>query len=334
MSETRALLAETANRVLGQECAWRDVTEAGLASVLVAQERGGFGGNWEDALVILKACGRHATALPLPEAILSARLADEAGLALSGMATISPGTSGEIANASFSGEMKNVPWGGEAEQIVGVVDNTIIIVQRGDAKEITPHKNPAGEPRDTLRFESAPAKSARLIDWNADRLLPACALLRVGQMAGALERALELSVTYTRGRQQFGKPLAGFQAIQQQLAVLAEETAAAGMAAASACKAAGRGDAAFEIAAAKLRANMAARTATGIAHQVHGAMGFTAEYPLHRLTRRLWAWQTEFGNERHWAEMLGTEIAQRGPDNFWNDLTDRDAAGRGQRPNG
>ena len=142
-------------------------------------------------------------------------------------------------------------------------------------------------------------------------------------MAGALDHALELSVGYTRERQQFGRPLAQFQAIQQQLAVLAEETAAAGMAAAAAFKATDRGEAGFEIAAAKLRANRAARTATGIAHQVHGAMGFTAEYPLHHLTRRLWAWQTEAGNERFWAEKLGGQVTKWGAGAFWTDFVAR-----------
>jgi acyl-CoA dehydrogenase len=323
MSEASALLAETADRVLRGGCAWPQIADAGLPSVLVTQERGGFGGRWEDTLIILKACGRHATPLPLPEAILASRLADDANLSLSGMATVSPHTNGEIVNGHFTGDVKNVPWGSEAAQIVCVVENTIFLLNRADAAEISEHKNPAGEPRDTLRFESAPALAAPCKGWDEDRLFHHCALLRVGQMAGTLERALELSVAYTRERQQFGKPLAAFQAIQQQLAVLAEETAAAGMAAAAACKAADRGDAAFEIAAAKLRANMAARAATGIAHQVHGAMGFTAEYPLHHLTRRLWSWQSEFGNERYWAELLGSQIARRGADNFWNDLVDR-----------
>ncbi len=91
------------------------------------------------------------------------------------------------------------------------------------------------------------------------------AMMLAAKMAGALNAALDLSVQYTRERQQFGKPLASFQAIQQQLAVFAEEAAAADMAAASAFRAADRGDAWFEIACAKLRANQAARTSTGIA---------------------------------------------------------------------
>ena len=229
MSELRALLSETTERVLAHAPDWAKVEEAGLAKVLVPESEGGFGGTWEDALVVIRACGYHAVDLKLPEAIL----------------------------------------------------------------------------------ESSGAKDKDLFS----------AMILAAKMAGALQAALDLSVEYTRQRQQFGKPLAGFQAIQQQLAVFAEEAAAANMAAAAAFRAADRGEARFEIACAKLRANQAARISTGIAHQVHGAMGFTAEYRLQHLTRRLWKWGSEHGNERFWSDRIGARIAERGPENFWADLT-------------
>jgi alkylation response protein AidB-like acyl-CoA dehydrogenase len=229
MSELRALLADTTERVLASNPDCARVEEAGLTKVLVPEEQGGFGGAWEDAFVVVRACGAHAIDLPIAEAILD--------------------------SASVN-----------------------------------------------------------------DRDLYA-AMMVAAKMAGALNAALDLSVQYTRERHQFGKPLASFQAIQQQLAVFAEEAAAADMAAASAFRAADRGDAWFEIACAKLRANQAARVSTGIAHQVHGAMGFTAEYRLQHLTKRLWAWGSEHGNERHWADRIGARIATRGPVNFWPDMT-------------
>ena len=234
MSESRRLLADTTERVLESSPDWDAVEEAGLAKVLVREDEGGFGGNWEDARIVIRACGYHASDLPIPEKIL---------------------------------------------------------------------------------------ETATVNDTDLYR-----AMILSARMAGALAAALDLSVQYTRERQQFGKPLASFQAIQQQLAVLAEEAAAADMAAASAFRAADLvaeegGDAWFEIACAKLRANQAARVSTGIAHQVHGAMGFTAEYRLQHLTKRLWAWGSECGNERYWAERIGAHIAARGHRNFWPDLT-------------
>jgi acyl-CoA dehydrogenase len=156
--------------------------------------------------------------------------------------------------------------------------------------------------------------------WSEARIFRVSAAMRAAQMAGALDAALALSVGYTRERKQFGKPLAAFQAIQQQLAVLTEEAAAANMAAAAAFRALDRGEASFECACAKLRANIAAGIGAPIAHQVHGAMGFTKEYALQKFTKPLWAWRSEFGNDRHWAGELGLRIAARGPENFWSDL--------------
>ena len=75
------------------------------------------------------------------------------------------------------------------------------------------------------------------------------------------------------------------------------------------------------MATAKIRAGEAAGTGAAIAHQVHGAMGFTREYSLHQATRRLWSWRDDFGAESVWAISLGEMIAGRGADALWPTLT-------------
>src|SRR5439155_7009539 len=121
-------------------------------------------------------------------------------------------------------------------------------------------------------------------------------------------------------------------AIQQNLAVLAGHAAAADIAAAHAFRAADRGDAAFEIGVAKVRAGEAAGIGASIAHQVHGALGFTYEHDLQFVTRRLWAWRAEFGGEGWWATALGREVAGWGADALWSTVTSR-GRGRGRRRN-
>ena len=149
------------------------------------------------------------------------------------------------------------------------------------------------------------------------------AFARTAQIAGALDAALAMSVSYANERQQFGRPLGKFQAVQQELATFACEAAAANCAAMGAAEALDRGDAEFEIAAAKLRANRAASEGARIAHQVHGAIGFTQEYPLHDLTVRLRQWRSEFGGDAYWSKALGESVIARGADAFWPDLTAR-----------
>jgi len=60
-----------------------------------------------------------------------------------------------------------------------------------------------------------------------------------------------------------------------------------------------------------------------VAHQVHGAMGFTEEFGLHRFTRRLWSWRSEFGGDAHWAARLGQMAVEIGAEAFWIELTQR-----------
>jgi alkylation response protein AidB-like acyl-CoA dehydrogenase len=157
---------------------------------------------------------------------------------------------------------------------------------------------------------------------------PFGAFIRVAQSAGALDAALSMSIDHVNTRQQFGKPLAKLQAVQQVLAIFATEAAAvnvAGEAAAAALDRAG-GDidaALFEIAAAKLRTNKAIGVAASIAHQVHGAIGFTREYDLHRLTGPLLDWRSDHGNDAYWAGVLGDMAAKLGGAGLWAEVTRR-----------
>jgi acyl-CoA dehydrogenase len=186
-------------------------------------------------------------------------------------------------------------------------------------------KNVALEPRDTLAFADTPVTAAARLPERLGRDVVRVygALIRSAQIAGALEWMLGQSVRYSTERKQFGRAIGGFQAIQHQLAVLAGHTAAAGIAAEHAFAAADRGDPRFEVAVAKTRVGEAAGICAGIAHQVHGALGFSYEHSLHFITRRLWAWRAEFGAEVDWATELGRLTAARGAEALWPYVTGR-----------
>ena len=144
------------------------------------------------------------------------------------------------------------------------------------------------------------------------------ALMRSQQIVGALERVRDLTVAYAGERRQFGQPINRFQAVQQALAELAGEVA---LAVAAADAAVEDPLSAKQVAAAKVVAGTAAGRAAAIAHQVHGAIGFTHEHKLHRWTTRLWAWRDEYGTESAWAEALGDLVARAGADRLWEVVT-------------
>ena len=139
----------------------------------------------------------------------------------------------------------------------------------------------------------------------------------------ALEQVLAWTVQYAGERQQFGRALAKFQAIQMELAEMAGEVTAVTALTDAAVQALGHGDPNFALAAAaaKVRAGAAVEVVARLAHQVHGAIGFTQEHRLHHLTRRCWSWRDEAGTELAWSRVLGAGLLADGPDALWATLT-------------
>lgn len=160
---------------------------------------------------------------------------------------------------------------------------------------------------------------------------PAAAALALGrclQITGAMEAALDLSVQYVQDRKQFGQPLAKFQAIQHSLAIAAEEIAACttitdlALACAARESIAGARMTALLDAAAVV-ADRAVDVVYDVCHQVHGAIGFTREYALHRHSLDLLRWRDALvllrGGELRAAERLGDAALDAG--GVWRAVT-------------
>jgi acyl-CoA dehydrogenase len=159
----------------------------------------------------------------------------------------------------------------------------------------------------------------------ADAARVAGALSRAALMAGALQHAVDLSVQYAQEREQFGRPIGRFQILQHYLAEMAGEAAAARAAVENATDVAASGaaddDVTLAVAAAKAYAGRAVATINRLAHQLHGAIGFTDEHRLQYTTRRLWAWRDEHGTDAEWAAVLGRAVGQAGGDALWDRVT-------------
>jgi acyl-CoA dehydrogenase len=309
------------------------VAAAGFPWIGVPAPAGG--GSIEDALEVVRLAGYYAAPVPLAETMLAGWLLAGAGLAVpSGPVTVvPPGLARGLAvraapsgGVVVDGTADRVPWAAAAERIVIVAetsDGWIVLAVPASAVEIVPGANLAGEPRDTVHFRSVACEEVGPAGprvTGASVLLRA-ALFRATLMAGAIHRASDITIEYTHERRQFGKPVARFQAVQQHLVHGAQDAALTRMAVAVAAREAARGPATFEIAAAKLLANRCASTAARAAHQAHGAMGMTREYPLHHATRRLWAWRHEAGSAGEWARRLGSAAVAVGADRLYPLIT-------------
>jgi len=309
MSENRTQLAEMANGLFAElrglpfEAVWPRLEEAGFGLLLLPEEVGGFGGDFGDLAAVMRLAGLHALAAPLGEHVWAQWLLHRGGATREGFVALA------------SDPMGPVPWGRYAEEVL-VQSGVRIVLSRGTISESA---SPVGDPRDLIAFDMG---SAVVLDVEAD-LLGLIAFLRVCQTAGALDGALALAVEYCSQRVQFGRTLSQFQAVQHSIALLASEAAAVNCAATGVAEALDRGDAEFEIAAAKLRANTAIKIGCALAHQVHGAIGFTQEYPLNELTRRMMGWRSEGGNDAYWSTRIGRRAIEWGGAGLWDQLTRR-----------
>jgi alkylation response protein AidB-like acyl-CoA dehydrogenase len=313
---------------------WDALEENGLTLTWVPDSLGGAGAEIIDGFAVLRVAGRACAPVPLAETLLAGWLLAQAGIEVpAGPMTIAPVHEDghiELADHALRGRARDIPFARNARHIAVLgyqSGEPAVALVASDGLAITQGASLAGEPRDTVVFDGARiAAIGRAPNLDILGLVQLGAAVRAQQMAGALEHILDQSVQWSLDRVQFGRPIGKFQAVQHNLAMLAGEVAAAGAAADAAAEAIakhgiGSETTAAEVAIAKYRVGEAAGAGGAIAHQVHGAMGFTYEHSLHHATRRLWAWREEFGNETHWATQLGHMVAARGADALWPFVT-------------
>jgi acyl-CoA dehydrogenase len=353
MADTTSLIADTTQRIfreLGDPRAlhavtdrlqlWAALDNAGLTRAWVDDSLNGSGATIADGFEVLRIAGNFAADVPLAETLLASWLLAQAKISVpNGVLTVAPVDARDTfilgLDETLTGQARAVPFGRDATQlalIAGRANDTFIALVERTRCSVVEQFNVAHEPRDSISLSNvAPTKIIRS-SINATTLAIMGAAVRANQMAGALQGILDLSVAYANERIAFAKPIGKFQAIQHSLAKLAGETAAAISAATSAADAiesaggsADRFDDAIflEVASAKIRVGEAATAGAAIAHQVHGAIGFSNEHVLHRYTQRLWAWRDDFGSESHWAIQLGNLVARNGADALWPMLAAR-----------
>jgi acyl-CoA dehydrogenase len=312
---------------------WQALTDAGLPLSWVPEDCGGAGATLAEGFGVLSAAGRFAIGVPLAETMLAGWLLSLAKIAApDGAMTLAPaGPKDRItvnADGTLSGRARGVPFAGDAKHIavLALDGNAKPLIALVDATKcrIERSLNLGGDSTDIVTFDRVTPVAIKPAPKGFDQtsLMLMGAVARSLQIAGALETLLEISVRYSNERVAFEKKISKFQAVQHNLAKLAGESAAALAAATSAADAfasgAASGEAMFlEAAAAKIRCSEAAEKAAAIAHQVHGAIGFTIEHILHRYSLRALAWRDDFGSESYWAVELGKRVAADGADELW-----------------
>lgn len=298
---------------------WHRLDELGLVRLTGAEESGGSGAGWYEATELQAAAVRHGMRIPLAEHdLLACWLLGSAGLAVDGAVRT-------VCLLDEHGRATGVPWASGAERVVVVwqaAGRYVVADVEAERLEITPGINMIGEPRDTV---VADPSSLSAVPIPADRIAQLrlkCALVRSIQACAAMDETLALSLDHVTSREQFGRPLSKFQAVQHLISDIAAEAALARSATEAALSVAVTSDWSapqleFLVAAARSCTGHAATIVVRNAHQVHGAMGTTSEHRLHEFTRAALAWRSEFGSVRYWDDRVTDMALQAGTNGLW-----------------
>ena len=283
---------------------WNEVQDSGFADALIAESQGGAGLGLADAALVAMACGRHA--MPLPMALtLPVRAA------LAGVVEIPAGpiTIAQLHALPDTGPINctAVPYGLTADWVLLSSPSADWLLPTAGA--VRQSSGGHGSVAADIHWERMPENAVELpraqgsVTWRA-----IAAAFTAAQMAGAMERLLDMTISYANDRSQFGKPIGKLQAIQHQISVMAEQTFAARSAALIGLSGADIQVDPLRAAIAKSRASAAAVTVTASSHAVHGAIGVTEEFDLQLYTRRLYEWRSQYGGETHWHQVLGNAL--------------------------
>lgn len=275
---------------------WQAIEASGFCDALVPEAQDGAGLGLSDVFTLFEACGRHALPVPFGETVMARAL-----IALDG----EPAPAGAIALATRSSPEGpiEVLHGRDADWVL-VDDGRSLRLLDAHAASREAH---AGLPTDARVQWPDGMRPERTLRTNHDlRVIQAVVL--AAQMSGSMREVFARTLEYANEREQFGRSIGKFQAVQHQLSVMAEHMEAARMAARMACASRGALPEPLLAAMAKARTSEAVVPVAAIAHAVHGAIGITAEYDLQLHTRRLHAWRVTAGSESYWQQRIGRAL--------------------------
>ncbi len=317
MQEHDDLLADAARQLLQGECTparvraieaggspralWEALEQAGFADALVPEAAGGAGLALAQLFDVWSLCGAQALPVPLAETMVARALLAGAGVAHpAGSITLAEG------RLQADGGLHCTPV-----RLGAVADSVLVQHARGWSLLPVAQARPEKAAFCLDANLCWPAAQVRELEMDLPqgldlRTLQAC--LAAAQLAGALMEVFQRTLQYANERQQFGRPIGKFQAIQHQLAVMSEQVFAARMAARLGCAGQGIFPDRLRVAVAKARCSQAALAVAEGAHAIHGAIGFTEECDLQLLTRRLHAWRQAAGTESYWHGVAGAAL--------------------------
>jgi 3-oxochol-4-en-24-oyl-CoA dehydrogenase len=318
---TRALL-EAGTAAQSPPAFWRELADLGWLGLHVPEQYGGSGYGLEELAIVAEQMGRALAPGPFaPTTIASAVLAAAADDAtrkrlLPGLAdgsvigAVALEAAVTVRDGTVSGSAPAVAGGGLAHLLLIPAGEDVAVVEAGEGVSVeVPANLDPSRPAARVRFDNAPAT---IVPGARRVLVDLARVVLAAEAAGVAGQCTDLAAAYARQRQQFGRPIAMFQAVKHHcanMAVAAELAVSAAWDAARAAPAGGD-QLTYAAAVAAALAAPAADLCANLNTQVHGGIAMTWEHDAHLYLRRATALLSLLDANGAAAEV--TELTRRG----------------------
>ena len=320
LSDDRRMLRETLSRYLAEQypiahrnavayappfhdpSKWAEMADLGILHALVPEDRGGIGGTGFDILVVFEALGAALCPEPFLGALMAARLIPDTSDLLTGqtryaVALFEADGETEVADVETTAEnsrltgRKSVVYGG------GVADRILVSAQ-GDGVALYEVAAQDAEITSYGMVDGGNAAEVFLTDTPAKLVLPDAeerlqdaidhgALALAAEAVGAMDAAFEMLTEYLRTRQQFGRPIGNFQALQHRAVDVKIEIEQARSIVTLAASRMGTPQQTRTVSMAKSLVGRVARQVAEEVIQMHGGIAMTWEFPASHYAKRL-----------------------------------------------
>jgi alkylation response protein AidB-like acyl-CoA dehydrogenase len=311
---------------------WQQLAGAGLTGIALPEEHGGAGLGFVELGLVLEQVGRAVAPVPAAATLVTAFVLAKHQVATHALAGVAAGEAilttafeGEVTarqdgtDLVLTGETPFVPYGAEADIVVVPVrtdaGSAVALVRSGaTGVSVTALETTNREPQAVLAFNDVRVPAADVVHDGAElvhdlRQHMTAALALVA--AGVCQAALDMTAKHTIAREQFGKPIASFQAVGQRAADAYIDTTMVHLTALQAVWRLSAGwPADDEVAVAKFWAGDGGMRALHACQHLHGGLGVDLDYPLHRYF--LWGKQLEheLGTPTRQLLTLGASLAE------------------------
>ena len=321
LTEDQQLVRNTAREFLSGRSSvdpWKEIVELGWTGLTVPEAYGGLGAEFLDACLIAEELGRAGVATPFTSTVAGASAIAEFGSdeqqqrwlpAVVGGRSIAHADDADLTSTPsgdgylVSGRALFVPFAEEADDLLLAT----ALVDGGSAGIGRQRLDVVGiEPVYTVTFDEVAVAAQQVLPDGASAY---ATVLTCAEMVGGAQAVLDLTVDHAGQRRQFGAPIGSFQAVQHHCANMAIDVLGSRFATYEAAWQLGTGsDASLAVGTAKAVVSDAYQRVCALGHQVHGAIGFTAEHDLHRYLRHATAAALRYGDADFHLDRLAGQL--------------------------